>query len=501
MSPRTNFFATVLIASFALSSSCNSVCLANSLKKLLQPVTKVAQPEKPDIRDKWAILVGVNRFTDSAIPPLKFALKSSADLARALKDQDSGHFGLDHVLTVNGADASKVGIERSFNEWLFRKALPADMVVIYINSRLLKSASGAAIVCANDTKVEDADKSGINLTELIKSAKQRIGSPNIIVMLDLPPAVADEKAPEGMNLKSLATSTGVTILSGADIFKPNNENPQYMQSRFVHYLVEALKSGGATFPVAMLAEYVWQKVKQESTEAGGPEQTPVLALASEQSLTSGIPLGIMVKSSLPPSSISVGHPADNMAMDRPDIVPMKASSLANNTPTIGAKLQSRNPEDAPISAVKAPAKAGTTTTLNSNGDGQKIAATAATSASSTPANNTGAGKAPAGKEEEEDDSFDQNLDMAPYMTKMKQDIKTKWQMPKGLETRRVVTVFSIMRNGKIANVEITEGSGNAEVDKSALAALEAASLDPLPKGAPPSVDIKYIFDWKTRQGN
>ena len=91
--------------------------------------------------------------------------------------------------------------------------------------------------------------------------------------------------------------------------------------------------------------------------------------------------------------------------------------------------------------------------------------------------------------------------MAPYMTKMKQDIKTKWQMPKGLETRRVVTVFSIMRNGKIANVEITEGSGNAEVDKSALAALEAASLDPLPKGAPPSVDIKYIFDWKTRQGN
>lgn len=142
----SKIISTMLIAAVLVSTP--SMVSANSLKKLLQPVTKAAQPEKPDIRDKWAILVGVNRFTDQSIPGLKFAQKSSADLARALKDPDSGHFGLDHVLVVNGPEASKEGIDRYLNEWLYKKALPSDLVVIYFNSRLAKGPNGEVIVCA-----------------------------------------------------------------------------------------------------------------------------------------------------------------------------------------------------------------------------------------------------------------------------------------------------------------------------------------------------------------
>ncbi|MBX9568444.1 MAG: TonB C-terminal domain-containing protein [Candidatus Obscuribacterales bacterium] len=491
----SKIISTMLIAAVLVSTP--SMVSANSLKKLLQPVTKAAQPEKPDIRDKWAILVGVNRFTDQSIPGLKFAQKSSADLARALKDPDSGHFGLDHVLVVNGPEASKEGIDRYLNEWLYKKALPSDLVVIYFNSRLAKGPNGEVIVCANNTMLDDPANTGINLIELLKSAKQRIGSQNILVMLDLSPTKEGIKTVEGQDLKSIATATGVTIFSGAELYKPVFDDQQSMQSRFAHFLVEAIKSGGATFPIAMVAEYVWQKVQQETQATPTQAQTPILALASEQSQTTTIPLGIMVKSSLPQQSISVGHKLDDLAMNRPDIIPPKATTIAGPaTPTIGVKMQSRNP--AGTSSAAKPASA---TGAGANAtDKNKIAAVPPAAAKTAATGKTAAPAKPA--EEEEDDSFDPNLDFGPYMTKMKQDIQKKWQMPKGLESRRVTTVFSIMRDGKIANISITEGSGNEAVDKSALAALDAASpLDPLPKGAPPSVDIKYVFDWKTRQGN
>lgn len=494
MTNRSKIFASILIASIAISSTPATVS-ANSLKKLLQPVTKAAQPEKPDIRDKWAILFGINRFTDQSIPGLKFAQKSSGDLARALKDPDSGHFGLDHVLVVNGPDASKEGIERSLNDWLYKKALPSDLVVIYFNSRLIKGANGEIIICANNTMMDDASSTGINLIELLKSAKQRIGSQNILAVLDLSPTKDGIKPQEGQDLKSIATASGVTLLAGAELYKPVFDDQQSMQSRFVHFLVEAIKSGGATFPIAMVAEYVWQKIQQESQLNPAQAQTPVLALASEQSQTTTIPLGIMVKSSLPQNSISVGHKLDDLAMNRPDIVPPKASTIAGTAPTIGAKLQSRNPAQA-SSGSKPQAATGSGASTGAAADKNRVAA-AAPGAKAAAAKAAAASKA---AEEEEEESFDPNLDFGPYMSKMKQDIQKKWQMPKGLESRKVTTVFSIFRDGKIANVSITEGSGNDAVDKSALAALEAASpLDPLPKGSPQSVDIKYVFDWKSRQ--
>lgn len=496
----SKIFSSLLIATCVLSMPAANMVSANTLKKLLQPVTKAAQPEKPDIRDKWAILVGVNRFTDQSIPALKFAQKSSADLARALKDPDSGHFGLDHVLVVNGPDASKEGIEKSLNDWLYKKALPSDLVVIYFNSRLAKGANGEIIVCANNTMLDDTASTGINLVELLKSAKQRIGSQNILVMLDLSPTKDGIKPVDGQDLKSIASASGVTIFGGAELYKPIYDDPQSMQSRFVHFLVEAIKSGGATFPIAMVAEYVWQKLQQEAQQTPAQAQTPILALASEQSQTTTIPIGIVVKSSFPQQSISVGHKLDDLAMNRPDIVPPKAATIAGpGTPTIGAKLQSRNPSGTTSAGAK-PAPSNGANAAGANAAAAKPASPdKAKIASAAPTTKGAAAKA---VEEEEEDNFDPNLDFGPYMSKMKQDIQKKWQMPKGLESRKVTTVFSIMRDGKIANVSITEGSGSDAVDKSALAALEAASpLDPLPKGSPQSVDIKYVFDWKTRQGN
>ena len=109
-----------------------------------------------------------------------------------------------------------------------------------------------------------------------------------------------------------------------------------------------------------------------------------------------------------------------------------------------------------------------------------------------------AAKATAPAQDDEDDDNDgSNVDFAPYMAAMKKAIQAKWVSQKGFEQKKVVAVFSILRDGRITEAELVESSGSAEIDKSAMQALKDASpLAPLPKGAPKHVQIRYQFDYK-----
>lgn len=453
-----------------------------------------SQQDNMEIRDKWALLVGVNRFNDKSISPLKYAQKSSGDMARALKDPDCARFAMDHVLVVNGPDASKANIEQAFNEWLYKKALPNDLVVIYFNSRIVKDPAGEMVICANDTSLSDAAQTGVKIVELLKTARQRIGSPHIVCLLDTSPlSKSDDKPPH--DAKWLAANSQVTVFSAAELMKPSLDDQSSMQTLFVHSFVDAVKTGGGNYPLAMIAEFVWQKVQETSKQLDPAGQVPVLCQSSEQSQTLTIPLGIMVKSSMPPKTVLIGHPVDNLAMDHPNIV---APTMAASRP--GIVIQSRNH---PTAA----GKAQTTKPKATNGTAPAASVAAAPAAAKKTEQQLQAaaknnGVLASTTDDDDDDSFDQNLDLRPYIAKIKQDIQKKWQAPKGFDSRRVTAQFTITRDGSITNTSVVESSGNEEVDKSALAALQSASpLEPLPKGAPKSVDIRYVFDWKTRLGS
>jgi TonB family protein len=450
--------ASLIVTSFTVFSSS----LANpvsGIRKALQPVTgKPAEAEKPELRDKWALVLGCNRFTDPQIASMKFASKNAADIARILKDQDIGRFAPDHVLLLNGPDATNAAAKQAIDEWLLKKALPNDFILIYISSRIFAGPDGMPMICTSDTK-NNQPETALNLYETLRAIKQRTRSEHIICMIDTQPQgeVPDPKAEKGTDkdkakadgkrdLKWLAT-TGVTVFGANELFKPSFDDQSMLQSRFAHFFVEGMKQSAGAAPFYEVAEFVFQNVKQDAAKASGQEQSPSLVLSNPQSVTASIPLGIPLKSSFPQGSVAVGHSLDDLAMERPDLIAPKTTQ--RKTIVVPPKAAARPP------------------------------------AQTKP-------------DDEDDDDVNPHLDMGSYMTKMKQDIHSKWQPPKGLESRRVSVVFSIQRTGAITNPEIVDSSGNEEVDKSALAALSAASpLDPLPKGAPRSVDIRYVFDWKT----
>ncbi len=88
-------------------------------------------------------------------------------------------------------------------------------------------------------------------------------------------------------------------------------------------------------------------------------------------------------------------------------------------------------------------------------------------------------------------------DFGPYMKELQRRIKMNWDPPKGNESKRVILLFSIARDGRLLNVKVHRSSGTPAADNAAIDAVKlTAPFRPLPpefKGN--SVDIQFTFDY------
>ena len=88
-------------------------------------------------------------------------------------------------------------------------------------------------------------------------------------------------------------------------------------------------------------------------------------------------------------------------------------------------------------------------------------------------------------------------DFGPYMKELQRRIKMNWDPPKGNESKRVVLLFSIARDGRLLNVKVHRSSGLQSADNAAIEAVKlTAPFRPLPpefRGQ--SVDIQFTFDY------
>ena len=88
-------------------------------------------------------------------------------------------------------------------------------------------------------------------------------------------------------------------------------------------------------------------------------------------------------------------------------------------------------------------------------------------------------------------------DFGPYMRELQRRIKLNWDPPKGNESKRVILLFKIAKDGRLLSCRIHKSSGLPSADQAALKAVElTAPFRPLPadfKGQ--SIDIQFTFDY------
>lgn len=89
-------------------------------------------------------------------------------------------------------------------------------------------------------------------------------------------------------------------------------------------------------------------------------------------------------------------------------------------------------------------------------------------------------------------------DFGPYMRELQRRIKLNWDPPKGNESKTVVLLFKIAKDGRLLSSRVHRSSGLPSADQAALKAVElTAPFRPLPadfKGQ--SIDIQFTFDYR-----
>jgi TonB family protein len=354
------------------------------------------------------------------------------------------------VQILSGSAATMAGINDFVVNWLAKKALPDDLIFVYVSSVMNSNAHGDPLLFSYDTLGSESELSGINLREFLIELKRRTQSHYILCALDTSPAPGSK----GVDLQQLA-DTGVAVLSATDGHQPSLNNGVTGSSVFIHHLGEAISLEGGHYSLEQVFDHVSKCVSNDAEVAFKTHQTPLL-LVTDKTIAEHLELGAPTRVPTAKQSISFGHPLNRLALDHPEMIPPLEGGSAK-TVSIKSKALSSKPALAAGTPVK-------------------------------------------GKAEDDEDAPHQHVDFGAYLDKMKVDIQKHWSPPKGLENRHVVTAFTIMKDGRVIDAHVVDGSGIAEVDQSALDALKAASpLDPLPSGAPGSVDIKYKFDWQVKR--
>lgn len=88
-------------------------------------------------------------------------------------------------------------------------------------------------------------------------------------------------------------------------------------------------------------------------------------------------------------------------------------------------------------------------------------------------------------------------DFGPYMRELQRRIKMNWDPPKGDESKRVVLLFKIAKDGRLLSCQVYKSSGLPSADKAAINAVQAtAPFRPLPaEYKNSSIDIHFTFDY------
>lgn len=88
-------------------------------------------------------------------------------------------------------------------------------------------------------------------------------------------------------------------------------------------------------------------------------------------------------------------------------------------------------------------------------------------------------------------------DFGPYMAELQRRIKRNWRPPRRNQSKRVILLFTIAKDGRLLNLKVHRTSGEPDTDRAAISAVQlSAPFKPLPTDfSGSSIDIQFTFDY------
>ncbi|MGD9681595.1 MAG: caspase family protein [Candidatus Obscuribacterales bacterium] len=242
-----------------------------------------SDPNRP-IRDKWAVIIGIDKFQDNRIPTLHYSTKDARDFADFLVEK--GNFARDHVLLLLDEDATQRNIEMVLgDDWLPRRVLADDVVLIFASthgSPKELDVAGENFLIAYDTDPDNLFSSGIELETLAQTIKRRTNCDRVVLFLDAcnSGAAAGGKGllrTQNFNLSSVA-GQGMIIISSSSADQRSWESKRYENGVFTRKLIDSLQVKGITTNLSTAFENLKDEVEQEVKFDRRVDQIPVMLM-------------------------------------------------------------------------------------------------------------------------------------------------------------------------------------------------------------------------------
>jgi hypothetical protein len=303
-----------LTGSEALQQGLNPFVLATPARRGLTAEADVAKAPSLSmvtpgaVQQKWALVVGIGRFSDGDIPRLNYTTADANAFAAQLIDPDIGRFPQSHVHVLTDEQATTKNIKEGLN-WIARHAEANDLVLIYVAThgtpRTMDSAGGANYLVTYDTEVYSAgnyDEDAMYATaypmvELANAVATRMKAMRTVVILDTcysggsvnneSPRMSDKPsdgmantAPSGQMLARMSQGTGRIVMAASQVDEESLESNELRHGYFTYFLLQALKDGKGITPLSQVYDAVAQHVSQR-VSAQGLRQHPVMSKSSE----------------------------------------------------------------------------------------------------------------------------------------------------------------------------------------------------------------------------
>jgi uncharacterized caspase-like protein len=236
-----------------------------------RPVLKTTMPaENKPIRDKWAVVIGIDKFKDKRIPSLQYSSKDARDFADFLVKE--GNFAPDHVLLLTNEEATENAIQRAVgDDWLPRRVLEDDVVLVFASthgSPKEMDVAGENFLVTYDTDVDNLFSSAIELQDLATTIRRRTMCDRVIVLLDACNSGAAEAGGKGLvrsmnfDVGSIA-GEGTIVISSSKANERSWESKRYQNGVFTHNLMSALKCKGTQTKLSEAYDALRDLVEQE----------------------------------------------------------------------------------------------------------------------------------------------------------------------------------------------------------------------------------------------
>lgn len=232
------------------------------------------------IGEKWALIVGISNFADSAVPKLRYCSKDATDIKDFLTQK--ANFKPDHIKVLLNEEATRANILHNLDSGWIKNVGPDDLVFFFISSHgtpSIKDPNALNYLVAYDTTKEHFFSEGIPMRRVSQLLAEPPGLHSFVVVDTCYSGgvSGDGRTSAQSNVDQLLFSPRQIAVCSSSSNERSWESTRYPNGIFTRQLINALTAAPAYDNFKTVFGKVKSSVTTEVAAQSNAKQTPTMA--------------------------------------------------------------------------------------------------------------------------------------------------------------------------------------------------------------------------------